>query len=157
MDWMGWAVFGLGATLALTAIMVVAQLTGRTRMGIPLVLGTMFIEDPDQARVVGAALHVVGGYLFALVYVAAFSALDLATWWLGALFGGFHGVVTLGLILPLIPGFHPRMASERTGDIGSVLEPPGFLGLNYGVQTPVVGIIAHIVYGTILGIFITPG
>jgi hypothetical protein len=157
MDWMGWAVFGLGATLALTAMMVVAQLTGLTRMGIPMVLGTMFVEDPDKARALGVALHVVAGYLFALVYVAAFAALDLATWWLGALFGAFHGIVALALILPLTPGFHPRMASERTGDIASILEPPGVLGMNYGVQTPVVGMIAHIVYGTILGIFITAG
>lgn len=156
MDWIGWAVFGLGATLALTALMVVAQLTGLTRMGIPMVLGTMFIEDPDRARVLGVALHIVSGYLFALVYVFAFAALDLATWWLGALFGAFHGLVALVLILPLTPGFHPRMASERTSEIAAVLEPPGVFGLNYGVQTPVVAMIAHIIYGVILGIFIAP-
>ena len=156
MDWMGWAVFGLGATLALTAIMVVAQLTGVTRMGIPMVLGTMFLEDPDRARALGVALHVVAGYVFALIYVAAFAVLDAATWWLGALFGAFHGFVALALLLPLTPGFHPHMASERTGRLGSALEPPGFFGLNYGTQTPVVGMLAHIVYGMILGIFITP-
>jgi hypothetical protein len=35
------------------------------------------------------------------------------------------------------------------------LEPPGFLALNYGFQTPVSVIIAHIVFGVILGAFYT--
>lgn len=157
MDWMGWAVFGLGATLALTLIMVFGQLTGVTRMGIPMVLGTMFVEDPDRARVLGMGMHLLVGYVFALVYVAAFALLDSANWWLGALFGGFHGLVALVLILPLSPGFHPNMASERSSGQGTVLEPPGFFSLNYGTGTPVVAMVAHVVYGAILGIFISPG
>lgn len=33
------------------------------------------------------------------------------------------------------------------------LEPPGFLALNYGYQTPLSILIAHLVYGVILGVF----
>lgn len=33
------------------------------------------------------------------------------------------------------------------------LEPPGFLALNYGYQTPVSALIAHLAYGVILGSF----
>ena len=33
------------------------------------------------------------------------------------------------------------------------LEPPGFLALNYGRRTPLSVIIAHLVYGGILGAF----
>lgn len=157
MDWMGWALFGLAATLALTTIMVVAQLAGLTRMGIPMMLGTMLVEDPDRAKVVGVGLHVIAGYVFALAYAAAFALLDNATWWLGGLFGLFHGAVALALIMPLTPGFHPRMASERASRSGNALEPPGLLGLNYGTRTPVVALIAHLVYGVILGVFLTPG
>lgn len=48
MDWAGWGVFGIAATVTLTAIMVGAQLAGLSRMDIPLMLGTMFTERPDH-------------------------------------------------------------------------------------------------------------
>lgn len=158
MDWLGWAAFGFPATLALTSIMVGAQLLGLSRMGIPLMLGTMFVEDPDRARVVGFLVHVVNGQIFALPYAAAFAALGWSSWWLGGLFGAFHGLVALLVVVPLLPGIHPRMASERQGvSLEAILEPPGFLGLNYGRETPLVALLAHLVYGTILGAFLTPG
>jgi hypothetical protein len=31
------------------------------------------------------------------------------------------------------------------------LQPPGFMALNYGRQTPIVTIAAHVVYGAIIG------
>ena len=33
------------------------------------------------------------------------------------------------------------------------LEPPGFMALNYGKQTPLSVIVAHVAYGAILGAF----
>ena len=60
-DWAGWAVFGLVATTGLTAVMIVAQLAGRTRLDLPLMLGTITTEDPDRARVAGFAIHLAIG------------------------------------------------------------------------------------------------
>ena len=155
MNWVGWATFGFGATVALTAIMVMAQLAGLSRMDLPLMLGTIFVGDPDRARVVGFLVHLGIGQLFALVYAGSFAALGFATWWLGALFGAFHGVAALTVGMPLLPGIHPRMASERTGArLTAVLEPPGLFALNYGRETPLVTLVAHVTYGLLLGIFL---
>ena len=157
MDWQGWALFGLGATVALTALMVAAQLAGLSRMDIPLMLGTIFVEDPDRARVAGFFVHLVNGQLFALLYAAAFDLLDRDPWWLGALLGAFHGLAALTVIVPLLPGIHPRMASARAGpELDAVLEPPGLLGLNYGRETPAVALVAHVAYGVLLAVFLTP-
>jgi len=61
--------------------------------------------------------------------------------------------VALMVFLPLLPGVHPRMASHRAGPASTaVLEPPGLLALNYGAQTPAVAIVAHLVYGIVLGL-----
>ena len=156
MDWAGWATFGFGATIALTALMVGAQLGGLTRMDIPMMLGTMFVEDSDRARVIGFFVHLVNGQIFALFYAAGFALLDRATWWLGAIFGAFHGLAALTLIIPLLPGIHTRMASERTGpELDNVLEPPGLLSLNYGRETPLVALGSHVIFGVILGIFLS--
>ncbi|MDQ1484256.1 MAG: hypothetical protein QOF35_2332 [Actinomycetota bacterium] len=155
MDWAGWAVFGLVATTALTAVMIAAQLAGRSRLDLPLVLGTIVTADPDRARVAGFFIHLVIGQGFALGYALTFALLHRATWWLGALLGLLHVAVALTVLLPLLPGVHPRMASHRAGPASrAVLEPPGLLALNYGVQTPAVAIVAHLVYGTVLGLLL---
>ncbi|MEU8179146.1 hypothetical protein AB0B86_00055 [Micromonospora sp. NPDC049047] len=155
MDWAGWALFGLIATAALTAAMITAQLVGLTRLDLPLVLGTFVSEDPDRARVVGFFLHLCAGQGFALGYAATFALLDRATWWIGALLGIVHVGIALTVILPLLPGVHPRMASQRAGPAStSVLEPPGLFAVNYGVQTPLVTAVIHLVYGTVLGLLL---
>lgn len=157
MDWAGWAVFGLAATITLTGIMVAAQLAGVSRMDIPLILGTLFTDDPDRARFLGFLVHLVNGQVFALGYAGAFAVLGRADWWLGGLFGLWHGVIALTLFVPLAAGVHPRVASERSGpSLETVLEPPGLLALNYGRETPIVTIAAHVAYGAILGSFLRP-
>jgi len=155
MDWAGWALFGLLATTALTVVMITAQLAGFTRLDLPLVLGTLVTADPDRARVAGFLIHLTAGQGFALGYAATFSLLHRATWWFGALLGLLHVAVAVTVLLPLVPGVHPRMASHRAGPASTaVLEPPGLLALNYGIQTPAVAIVAHLVYGSILGLLL---
>jgi hypothetical protein len=157
MDWAGWALFGLLATAVLTAIMIAAQLLGFTRLDLPLLLGTTMAEDPDRARVAGFFIHLAIGEGFAFGYAAGFALLDTATWWLGALFGLIHVSVALTILVPLLPGVHPRMASDRAGPAsGAVLEPPGLLGLNYGPQTPAVAVVSHLAFGIALGLLLTP-
>ncbi|MGC5053325.1 hypothetical protein ACLQ2S_17930 [Micromonospora sp. DT48] len=158
MDWAGWALFGLVATVALTATLISAQLAGLTRLDLPLVLGTIVTEDPDRARVIGFLIHLCAGQGFALGYAAAFALLHRATWWLGAVFGLLHVGIALTVILPLLPGVHPRMASQRAGPASTaVLEPPGVFALNYGYQTPVVAVLVHVVYGIVLGLLLRAG
>jgi hypothetical protein len=157
MDWWGWATFGFVATVVLTGIMVAAQLAGLSRMDIPMMLGTLFVEGPDLARAIGFLVHLLNGQVFALLYAAAFALIGSATWWLGALFGLVHGLAALIVIIPYLPGIHPRMASVRSGpDLRATLEPPEPLALNYGTQTPVFALIAHVVYGALLGAFLKP-
>jgi hypothetical protein len=154
-DWAGWALFGLIATTALTAVMIAAQMAGRTRLDLPLVLGTMVAEDPDRARVAGFVIHLAVGQGFAFGYAATFALLDRATWWLGALLGLLHVTIALTVLVPLVAGVHPRMASHRAGPASLArLEPPGLLGLNYGAATPAVAVAAHLVYGIALGLLL---
>jgi hypothetical protein len=138
--------------------MMAAQLAGLTRLDLPLVLGTVATEDPDRARVAGFFIHLTVGQGFALGYAAAFALLDQATWWIGALLGLLHATVALAALVPLLAGVHPRMASHRAGPASTAaLEPPGLFALNYGPQTPLVAVAAHVVYGIVLGLLLTAG
>jgi hypothetical protein len=155
MDWAGWALFGLVATTALTAIMIAAQLAGLTRLDLPLLLGTIVTEDPDRARIAGFVIHLVIGQGFAFGYAASFALLDCVTWWLGGLLGLLHAAVALTVLVPLLPGIHPRIASDRAGPSSTAaLEPPGLAGLNYGARTPLVAVAAHLAYGIALGVLL---
>ena len=118
MDWDGWLIFGLIATAALTAVMLAAQLLGRTRLDVPLLLGTLLVTDPDRARVAGFFIHLVNGQAFALGYAAVFAASGEATWWAGALLGLLHGSIALLVIVPFLVWYHRYM-----GQIGRAQVP----------------------------------
>src|SRR4051812_32822955 len=129
------------------------QLLGRTRLDLPLLLGSALVPDPDAGRLVGFLVHLLFGQVFAAFYVVGFNALGRSGWWLGGMFGLAHALVALTVLVPLLPAVHPRMASERAGpNSTAVLEPPGLLALNYGLSTPLVTVCAHVVYGIVLGL-----
>jgi hypothetical protein len=149
-----WLLWGFAATIVLTTLMSASQGLGFTRMNLPYMLGTLFTPSRDRAKLVGFFLHVANGWLFSLIYVAAFHLWDGGTWWRGALIGFVHASFVLTAGMWLMPGLHPRMASEQHGPtLMRQLEPPGFLALNYGYQTPISVIISHLVFGIILGAF----
>lgn len=149
--------WGFAATIVLTTLMSAGQALGLSRMSIPFMLGTMFTPDRDRAKILGFGVHLMNGWLFALLYALAFESWRRATWWVGAGIGLVHGVAVLVAVMPLLPGMHPRMASEHQGpEPTRALEPPGFLALNYGRQTPLISLLAHVVYGAILGGFYQP-
>ena len=146
--------WGFVATVVLTAMMQAGQGLGLSRMSIPFIVGTMFTGDRDRAGAYGFAGHVVFGWMFALLFALAFESWQRTAWWLGAGIGFVHGLAVLVALMPLLPGFHPRMASEQRGpEPTRALEPPGFLALNYGRRTPLVALLAHVVYGVIIGAF----
>ncbi|MGD9889852.1 MAG: hypothetical protein AB7R89_01865 [Dehalococcoidia bacterium] len=151
----GNAIFwGFVGTVVLTSLMAGSQGLGLTRMNIPFMLGTMFTADRDRAKPIGALVHVVNGWLFASLYALAFQSWRRATWWLGAAIGLVHALFVLLVAMPVLPTVHPRMASEQHGPTPTrQLQPPGFLALNYGRRTPLSVILAHLVYGGILGAF----
>ena len=154
MNWGSWLLWGFVGTVVLTTLMSGSQTLGMTRMNLPYLLGTMFTPDRDRAKLTGVLLHFVNGWLFSLIYVAAFHAWGMATWWLGAITGMIHALFVLAVVMPVLPAMHPRMATEQYGPtVVRQLEPPGFFALHYGIRTPVSVLVAHAVYGAILGSF----
>jgi uncharacterized membrane protein YagU involved in acid resistance len=146
--------WGFVATVVLTTLMSAAQQLGLSRMSIPFMVGTMFTGDRAGAVAIGFVAHLVIGWVFALLYAVTFESVQLATWWAGGLIGVVHGLAVLITLMPILPGFHPRMASEERGpEPTRALEPPGFMALNYGHRTPTITLLAHIIYGVILGAF----
>jgi hypothetical protein len=146
-------------TLVLTTALRAAGEMRLTRMDLPFLLGTAVTVNRTRAKAVGYLMHFLNGEVFAFIYYAVFLAIGMAGWWLGALFGLLHGLFAgIALVSVLLPLVHPRMGSPLTSAPEvALLEPPGFLMLNYGLSTPVVTLVAHIGYGAIVGGFTALG
>lgn len=146
---------GFIGTLLLTTGMRAATELRLTRIDLPFLLGTALSADRVRAQAVGYGLHFLFGLLFAGVYYSIFAAVDEASWWFGALLGLVHalfaGTALVSILLPLV---HPRMATAMSDARSSpLLEPPGFMLLNYGRGTPAVMVVVHVAYGAVVGVF----
>jgi hypothetical protein len=155
----GAAAGGFIGTLVLTTTLRAASELRLTRMDLPFLLGTALSRDRARAKALGYLLHFAFGEAFALVYFAIFSAIDHSGWLLGGAFGLLHGMFSgTALVNILLPLVHPRMGSTLSAaDSTPLIEPPGFLMLNYGRRTPIVSLAAHIAYGVIVGGFVSLG
>jgi hypothetical protein len=147
--------WGFVATIVLTTVMAIAKPMGLTRMDLPFLLGTVFTPNRSRAAVYGFALHLVIGWLFAFLYAFIFRSSSLATTAFGVLVGFVHAAFVLSVGLQIVASLHPRMAHPFQGPTPTrLLQPPGFFALNYGRGTPAATIIAHMVYGGLLGTFL---
>jgi uncharacterized membrane protein YagU involved in acid resistance len=144
---------GAIGTILLTVLLGGSQALRWTRINLPYLLGTMLTSNRDRAPLIGLAFHLVNGWIFAALYFAAFHAFGSGAIWLGAALGLLHAAFVLVVGMPVLPSLHPHMASETAGptELRS-LEPPGFLALHYGRQTPISIVLAHVVYGAVLAI-----
>ena len=90
MNWSGWLLWGLVATVMLTTISSATQGLGLTRMNIPYMLGTLFTPNRDRARLYGFFAHFGFGWVFSLIYTLIFEAVGAAGWWRGLIIGVLH-------------------------------------------------------------------
>ncbi len=152
MNWESWLISSFIATLALSTIAVGSQGLHLTRMNLHYLLGTIVTPERERARLYGFFAHLVNGWVFSFFYVYIFEVRHMASWWFGLVIGLGHALVVLTVGMALLPSIHPRMATERKGPTARrQLEPPGFMALNYGYRTPVSIVVAHAVFGAILG------
>ena len=147
---------GVIGTLAMATIIKAAAEAGMTRMDLALLLGTAVTDNRRKARAFGYVFYFVLGIAFAEAYGAFFAIVGHASWRLGALLGALHALfISTVLVSVLLPVVHPRMATADTAaNETTLIEPPGFLMLNYGRSTFLVTLVAHIVYGALVGLII---
>ena len=140
---------GFLGTLVLSTIIKAASELALTRMDLALLLGTAVTDNRRKARAIGYVFHLILGILFAIAYAWFFRITGRDTWWMGAIAGSIHAIFTATVLVNvLLPLVHPRMATTETAaNETTLIEPPGFLMLNYGRTTVLVSLAAHIAYG----------
>jgi hypothetical protein len=145
---------GFVGTLVMTTIARAASELGLTRMDLAFLLGTTVTEDRRKARAIGYVFHFAIGIVFAAAYGWFFALIGRTSWEIGALLGALHavfnGTVLVNVLLPVV---HPRIGTPETAaNEIALVEPPGFLMLNYGRSTFVVMLAAHVAYGAVVAL-----
>ncbi len=146
---------GVVGTILLTTALRAAGELGLTRMDLPFLLGTAVTVDRVRAKVIGYAVHFVFGLVFAVGYWAVFASTGHSGVVFGALLGVAHALFAgSALVSVILPAVHPRMGTgfDAAGS-SALLEPPGFLLVNYGRRTMLAMILAHVAYGALVGEF----
>ena len=144
---------GFIGTMVLTTMVRAANEMGLTRMDLALLLGTTVTDNRRRAKAIGYVFHFIIGMLFALLYGLFFHIVGYSSWWLGALLGTVQALfVSTVLVNAILPVVHPRLGTPETAaNQVALIEPPGFLMLNYGRRTFLITLTAHILYGAIVG------
>lgn len=144
---------GFVGTLVMVIITRAATEMGLTRMDLPFLLGTVVTEDRRRAKAIGYGFHLIMGLIFALVYWAFFAIIGRSSWWIGGLAGALQALfISTVLVNELLPVIHPRMATfDTAANQFALIEPPGFLMRNYGRNTFLVTLAAHVAYGAVVG------
>jgi len=147
---------GFIGTLVLTTIIRAASELGWTRMDLALLLGTTVTVNRRKAKAIGYVFQFLLGIGFAIAYGEFFAIIGHSSWQIGALLGALHAIfVATVLVNVLLPVVHPRIGTPETAaNEIALIEPPGFLMLNYGRNTFLITLLAHIAYGAIVGLTI---
>jgi hypothetical protein len=123
---------------------------GMTRMNFLEILGTMMAPSGSKATVysVGLALHLMASAAFGLAYAGLLHAIGVssvgqAAGW-GFAIGAAHGVVVLMVLPMMLNAMHPLIRKQAT-------DRPGPALTGFGGGTPVGSVMAHIVFGVVVG------
>ena len=147
---------GVLGTLVLSTLTKAASELALTRMDLPLLLGTAVTDNRRKARAIGYVFHSDPRHPLRAAVRRFFQIVGRSSWWLGALLGALHAIFTATVLVNvLLPIVHPRMATTETAaNEIALIEPPGFLMLNYGRSTFLVTLAAHIAFGAIVGLVV---
>jgi hypothetical protein len=153
---------GFVGGLVMTAMMTMMRQAGKTKMDMALLQGAMFTDERGKARAIGLFAHLVmmSALAFGSLYAVLLAVFDVASgdaWWVGALIGLLHGILA-GMAMGMMPALHPRMRAEAGAAVGGrsahslELDPPGLFAKNHGSATPAGIVLAHVVYGLVVGL-----
>jgi hypothetical protein len=143
---------GFAASLVLALALVGAAQAGLTRLDLLLLLGSVAPLRAAGARAAGLSALLIIGMAVALAYPPVLESLGWRAWWQSAALGAAHGVLAVLLLGVLGPVTHPRLR-DRPGR--TRLERPGAALERYGSLSAPVLIGAHVLYGAVLGAFVT--
>jgi len=121
-------------------VLYVFPSVGLPKMDLPEMLGGLFGLN---SVAMGWVILFVGGIVFALLYAYWFvNHLPGSEWQRGLIYGIVPWLVMMVIVAPLLPVLTPMMMGKTA---------PGFFFANMGMITTIGSLVAHMIWGTVLG------
>jgi hypothetical protein len=135
-------VIGIGGGIAMIAATWLARFVAACT-DVPMLWGTMFLPASPEAWLLGALIQLLILGVAGLLYAWAFEHLTQHAGALtGVLFSLVHSLIG-GIALGLVVRVHPR--------VPEAMPAPGWWALHYGAWGFIVLVLAHAVYGAVVG------
>ena len=124
-----------------------APTLGLPRLDLPALLGALFAGEAATLSSLGVVMHLAVGAALALFYVYGDVGefLPGPSWLQGMVYGVAVWVVTMVALMPLIPYVDRVLGQGRA-------PTPGFFMLTVGIWAPLQALIAHLIFGAIMGL-----
>jgi len=136
---------GLAGTGVLTLMLGLGPAIGGPPINLPLWDGTVFTLNLTWAVAVGYLVHFTIGVVLAFVYVELIMPRLMGEAWLkGALFGALVWALLMIVGLPLFDVLDPLVSD-------GLMAAPGLFALGLGVSAPIMLLVAHLLYGAVVG------
>jgi hypothetical protein len=131
---------GISAWVVFVIILYVLPSVGVPKMDLPEMLGGLF---GLSSLAMGWVIFFVAGVVFALLYAYWFvSHLPGLGWQRGLIYGIVPWLVMMVIVAPLLPVLNPMMMAKTA---------PGFFFANMGMIATIGSLIAHMIWGIVLG------
>ncbi len=116
-----------------------APLVGLPALEFPRLAGSQFVTDPQRIAVGGLIVHLLIGVLFAVIYlrVGLWQALPGPAAVRGMTYGVIIWLFAMLVIMPFLIG-------------------KGFFMLDAGIMAPIGALVAHLAYGLLVGVIVSP-
>jgi len=144
--WLGAIIWGVVATVAFTLFSLMGMAMGMSRMDLLDLLGSiMAAPHTPTARRIGAVIHHMNGALLAVAWAYGAALVGAPANWASALVWGVILWLLALLMLTTMGAVHPAITLGQQDD-------PGPAATHFGRMTPVGSLLAHLVYGIVLGL-----
>jgi Family of unknown function (DUF6789) len=130
---------GVIATAVMSAALYGIHWRGFAEADMIRALGSIVTRNESNAMPIGLVIHFLSGIIFAFVYVIVWSTLPVSQFQhyllLGLITGFAHGLVVSFALVVLVAEHHPLQRFQRAG-----------------IGVAVAHLVAHVVYGLLVGI-----
>jgi hypothetical protein len=125
-------------TAAMSALLLLPRWLGIGKIDVIPAVGALITGKAENALSIGYVIHFTSGIIFAYIYWGLLLSMKLpVVWWTFGLAGSIHGIIVMLLVCIAVMEHHPIARYHERGPMTGLAQ-----------------LIAHIVYGIVVGLIV---
>jgi hypothetical protein len=130
---------GIVGTAAMSALLLLPRWLGIGKIDVIPAVGALITRRTENAFSIGYVVHFASGIVFAYIYWGILVLMKIPTaWWAFGMAGCIHGIIVMLLVCITVMEHHPVARYHERGPMTGLAQ-----------------LIAHIVYGVVVGLIVS--